>query len=276
MVIRNIQYYLLFVCFIWSINGQAQELNEFDVKAESSVQLQKELVSAVDSYQKLYNTADSIQSDSLPEIKKHIVTLLTGISDLDKNNFNSLTLSDEDVLTGNNRILQIVENIKQHCGELINSNIILLKEVAVVNRPDSISHISHNIIENHKNIHVGVQIFNDLKSKRKDALKLFNKPINLDGISEFYKIDSPKLQMLLGKRQSGNDKSKDKVEVVVKGYSPFSNVYKEFVFFADSLKNKEQSKILNDTLIKEKPDYMVSVPSNKENELLTDLGIVNK
>ncbi len=107
-----------------------------------------------------------------------------------------------------------------------------LKDSTLFSKALDIIHLKDKVLQK------GIFLLDDVymnQEKRDDLLKT---PVDVNEICELYNIDNKVYNILFNIEDSDTIQGK-KIEKVTKGYSPFTNVYQDFIFFADSLESKE-------------------------------------
>ena len=264
------RYLILLLVFLNFFKTNAQSIDEFKNNVNFSRKIEQKLEEKLIDYDLLFKSNDS----TIADLKDTICNLLIDVVSFDINKISAFNIDSLNKHTDGKKKSQLLFVIINNCNRLLDENKALTVEAELEDHPDSLKSISERFNDNQYSFITGLRMIRGIRTKNEEMLRLFSEPLNISELSEFYNINSEVIQFLLGTSKT----SKSKAEVVVKGYSPFTNIYEEFVFFADSLDSEKKSNdTIEDSLLKSRDDKLkVSIDINKDNIYLVEDSLFNK
>ncbi len=264
------RYLILLLVFLSFFKTNAQSIDEFRNNVDFSRNIEQKLEEKLIDYDLLFKSKDS----TITDLKDTICNLLIDVVNYDINKISAFNIDSLSKETDGKKISQLLFVIINNCNRLLEKNKALTVEAELEDHPDSLKSISERFNDNQYSFITGLRMIRGIRTKNEEMLRLFSEPLNISELSEFYNINSEVIQFLLGTSKT----SKSKAEVVVKGYSPFTNIYEEFVFFADSLdSDKKSDGTIEDSLLKSRDNKLkLNTDINKDKIDLVEDSLFNK
>ncbi len=235
---------LALISIVFISQAPAQKINLTNDKDNQLItqaaQLENEVENILQKQEKFKNNPDSILNDSLSIIDitaNDILNKLAEINELKLKYYQKASTTLDSSKLSTNKLTQLRKTILINGKSIFEQNSLKIKK-ELENENTDVQSVFNQIKANQELSFCALNISRDINDQKKSTLKYFGDPINIKNISELYKLNSEQMTFLLTSTQSKNEK-KAKSEKVVKGYSPFSDVYKEFIVFADSLSKSE-------------------------------------
>ncbi len=237
---------LALISIVFISQAPAQKINLTNDKDNQLItqaaQLENEVENILQKQEKFKNNPDSILNDSLSIIDitaNDILNKLAEINELKLKYYQKASTTLDSSKLSTNKLTQLRKTILINGKSIFEQNSLKIKK-ELENENTDVQSVFNQIKANQELSFCALNISRDINDQKKSTLKYFSDPINIKNISELYKLNSDQITFLLTSAQDKNEK-KDKSEKVVKGYSPFSDVYKEFIVFADSLSKNENA-----------------------------------
>jgi len=184
---------------------------------------------------------DSVtDTEALNYTTQEILLLLQQANEILITNTEKKTLELKANSENNSKQVSILKNIFFNSKSILQINSNLISEHSNKENSD-LRNLIFQLKDNSKLNQLGLKMANDIASNETLARRLYTDPINIEEICEYYNTDPDQTLYLIADTKSDEGAESATSEKITKGYSPFSEVYKEFVVFTDSVSKTKDS-----------------------------------